>query len=254
MIISDVSFHDTPSAVQVQQAAIPPPAEMPFLTAPVRNHTSFHSTHFSRHALLRPIAREAGSKIYLQEEPVCGFWYLNHGVVGLHHTLENGKEMLVRACQQGDWFGYLGLFGSEFYHCHASVLQTASLCHIIPHSNSDFLHHHPQFAHFLLNQVVASLSDAEHRMTWIARYRSRHRVLSSLWYLTRYFPGYDWTWREVAEFAGCETETALRFSKELRQAGILDDSQRRLHIFDLERLADQLININNNSPKPSCAS
>ncbi|MEG2568854.1 MAG: cyclic nucleotide-binding domain-containing protein, partial [Acinetobacter sp.] len=118
MIISDVSFHDTPSAVQVQQAAIPPPAEMPFLTAPVRNHTSFHSTHFSRHALLRPIAREAGSKIYLQEEPVCGFWYLNHGVVGLHHTLENGKEMLVRACQQGDWFGYLGLFGSEFYHCH----------------------------------------------------------------------------------------------------------------------------------------
>ncbi|ECB0591298.1 Crp/Fnr family transcriptional regulator, partial [Salmonella enterica subsp. enterica serovar Bareilly] len=56
------------------------------------------------------------------------------------------------------------------------------------------------------------------------------------------FPGYDWTWREVAEFAGCETETALRFSKELRQAGILDDSQRRLHIRDLERLTAILNN------------
>lgn len=74
-------------------------------------------------------------------------------------------------------------------------------------------------------------------MTWIARYRTRHRVLSSLWYLTQYFPGYDWTWREVAEFAGCETETALRFSKELRLAGILDDSQRRLHVRYPEQLA-----------------
>ncbi|HCR0139808.1 Crp/Fnr family transcriptional regulator [Klebsiella aerogenes] len=245
MIIPDTNLHSISTPVQVQQAAIPPPAEMPFLAAPVRNRSTFHYAHFSRHALLRPIARETGSKIYLQEEPICGFWYLNHGVVGLHHTLENGKEMLVRACQQGDWFGYLGLFGSEFYHCHACVLQTASLCHVISHSNSEFLHHFPQFAQFLLNQVVASLSDAEHRMAWIARYRTRHRVLSSLWYLTRYFPSYDWTWREVAESAGCETETALRFSKELRLASILDDSQRRLHVCHPEQLATLLAGSHN---------
>ncbi|EAP9194288.1 Crp/Fnr family transcriptional regulator [Salmonella enterica] len=236
MTVADTSLNSIPPLVQIQQAAIPPPAEMPFLSAPVHHHTAFHYTRFTRHALLRPIARETGSKIYLQEQPTCGFWYLNHGVIGLHHTLKNGKELLVRAYQQGDWFGYLGLFGTECYHCHACVLQTASLCHVIPHSNSDFLDHYPQFAHFLLNQVVESLSDAEHRMTWIARYRTRHRVLSSLWYLTSYFPGYDWTWREVAEFAGCETETALRFSKELRLAGILDDSQRRLHVRYPERL------------------
>lgn len=242
MIIPDANFHSISTPVQIQQAAIPPPAEMPFLSAPERNHTAFHYTRFTRHALLRPIARETGSRIYLQEQPTCGFWYLTHGVIGLHHTLKNGKELLIRACLQGEWFGYLGLFGTEFYHCHACVLQTASLCHVIPHSNSEFLHHYPQFAHFLLNQVVASLSNAEHRMTWIARYRTRHRVLSSLWYLTRYFPGYDWTWREVAEFAGCETETALRFSKELRQAGILDDSQRRLHIPHPEKLATLLAN------------
>lgn len=122
MIISDASLHSIFTPAQVQQAAIPPPAEMPFLAAPVRNRSIFHYTHFSRHALLRPIARETGSKIYLQEEPICGFWYLNHGVVGLHHTLENGKEMLVRACQQGDWFGYLGLFGS------GSTIATPAFC------------------------------------------------------------------------------------------------------------------------------
>lgn len=227
----------TPPPDRVQQAVVPPPAEMPFLSVPVHSRSEFHSTHFSHHALLRSVVREAGSKIYLQEQPVCGFWFLNHGVIGLHHTLKNGKELLVRVCQQGDWFGYLGLFGSGGYHCHARVLQAASLCHVVPHSDGDFLQHHPQFARFLFNQVVENLSDAEHRMTWVARYRTRYRVLSSLWYLTQYFPGYDWAWREVAEFAGCETETALRFSKELRLAGILDDTQRRLHVRYPERLA-----------------
>lgn len=241
MIISDACFHDITPTVQTQQATILPPAEMPFLSAPVRNQVAFHYTHFSRHALLRPVAHETGSKIYFQAQPISGFWYLNYGVIGLHHTLENGKEMLIRACQQGEWFGYLGLFGTECYHCHACVLKTASLCHVIPHSDNDFLNHYPQFAHFLLNQVVTSLADAEHRMTWIARYRTRYRVLSSLWYLTQYFRGYDWTWREVAEFAGCETETALRFSKELKRMGILDDSQRRLHVLYPERLVALLI-------------
>lgn len=69
MIIPDTNIHSISTPVQVQQAAIPPPAEMPFLTAPVRNRSTFHYTHFSRHALLRPIARETGSKIYLQEQP-----------------------------------------------------------------------------------------------------------------------------------------------------------------------------------------
>lgn len=232
MIISDTDLHSLLSPAGDQL-----PVEMPFLNAPAPVESDFHYSHFSRHALLRPITHEAGSKIYLQEQSICGFWYLNHGVIGLYHSLKNGKELLVRVCQQGDWFGYLGLFGTECYHCHACVLQAASLNHVIPHSSNDFLRHHPRFADFLLNQVMASLSDAEHRMTWIAHYRTRHRVLSSLWYLTRYFPGYDWTWREVAEFAGCETETALRFSKELRQAGILDDSQRRLCVCHPERLA-----------------
>ncbi|HEL8025709.1 TPA: Crp/Fnr family transcriptional regulator [Escherichia coli] len=228
----DINVYSTSLPVQIPQTNMPLSAENTDSHIP-----EFPLHSFSHHAMLHFSTRETGSKIYFQGEPVCGFWYLNYGVIGLYHTLENGKELLVRVCRQGNWFGYLGLFGSESYHCYARILQTVSLCHVIPNSNNDFLRHYPQFTHFLLNQIVANLSDAEHRMTWITRYRTRHRVLSSIWYLTSYFPDYDWTWREVAEFAGCETETALRFSKELRLAGILEGSQSRLHVCHPEQLA-----------------
>lgn len=92
MTVSGTSLNSIPPPVQVQQAAIPPPAEMPFLSVPVHNHDTFHYTRFTRHALLRPIARETGSRIYLQEQPTCGFWYLNHGVIGLHHTLKKRQR------------------------------------------------------------------------------------------------------------------------------------------------------------------
>ncbi|WP_330982372.1 Crp/Fnr family transcriptional regulator [Scandinavium sp. SGZ-S8] len=180
--------------------------------------------------MLRDVARPGGTLLYQQEQQDQGFWYLLAGVIGLYHSLNNGKEVLVRVYQGEGWFGFTGLFGKSRYHCHARVMQEARLCHIVPHHPPTFLQHYPAFRQYLLEQMANSLADAEHRMTWIARHRSRERVLSSLWYLTQYFPGYDWTWREVAEFAGCETETALRFSKELRQASILDDSQRRLHV------------------------
>lgn len=186
--------------------------------------------------MLRDVIRSGGTPLYHQEQQDQGFWHLHEGVIGLYHSLNNGKEMLVRVYQGEGWFGFTGLFGKPRYHCHARVMQDAGLCHVVPHHPPTFLQHYPAFRQYLLEQMASSLADAEHRMTWIARHRSRERVLGSLWYLTQYFPDYDWTWREVAEFAGCETETALRISQEVRRAGILDNTQRRLHVLCPEKL------------------
>ncbi len=69
MITPDANIHSISTPVQVQQAAIPPPAEMPFLSAPVHNHTAFHYTRFTRHTLLRPIARETEVESTFRNNP-----------------------------------------------------------------------------------------------------------------------------------------------------------------------------------------
>ena len=216
--------------------------ELPFLSPPCALARGLTPYDVSGHAMLRDVIQSAGTTLYQQGQPNHGFWYMEEGVTGLYHSLQNGKEVLVRVYQGVGWFGFTSLFGKFCYHCSARIMQEARLCHIVPHNPQTFLQHYPEFHQFLLQQMAGSLADAEHRMTWITHYRSRERVLGSLLYLTHYFPGYDWTWREVAELAGCETETALRFSKEVRQAGILDDTQRRLHVLYPERLEALLVN------------
>lgn len=46
--------------------------------------------------------------------------------------------------------------------------------------------------------------------------------MDSLYFLKQHFPDYNWTYREIAEYAGCETETAIRIAKELKQNGAFD--------------------------------
>lgn len=213
--------------------------EYPFISDPQSSAELMHfpPTYFTASALVVQASKRKGETLYAQGQTVCGLWYLDSGVIGLFHTLDCGKDTLVRVYQAGNWFGFISLFGNAQHHCYARILQNATLSHVIPHENRSFINSHPEFTAILIGQLAASLADAEHRLAWIARHPARHRVLSSLWYLTQHYPSYEWAWHEVAEFAGCETETALRFSKELKQAGILDDTQRRLFVRYPEKLA-----------------
>ncbi|HCB1501725.1 TPA: Crp/Fnr family transcriptional regulator [Klebsiella michiganensis] len=217
--------------------------EYPFISGP-HNATDllpFEPSDFAEAALVIQVAKRKGELLYTQGQSVCGLWFLNSGILGLYHTLDCGKDTLVRVYQAGQWFGFINLFGNAQHHCCARVLQNTTVNHIIPHDNRAFKLEFPTFIDALIHQLAASLADAEHRLAWIARHSARHRVLSSLGYLTQQYPDYEWAWHEVAEFAGCETETALRFSKELKQAGILDGTQRRLHVRYPERLAALLV-------------
>lgn len=211
----------------------------PFVPATQENtHLScFLPETVQEHAQLIRFTAEKGELLYQQGQNVRGLWFLVSGMVGLYNVPENGKDTLVRVCHQGGWFGFISLFGNGTCHCSARVMHEAQLYHVIPHDPVTFLQHYPAFQQFLVQLLAGALADSEHRMTWIARHRTRERLLGSLWYLTQDFPDYEWTWREVAEFAGCETETALRFSKEIRRAGILDDTRRRLHVRYPDKLA-----------------
>lgn len=54
-----------------------------------------------------------GMTVYKQGETAKEFYYVNSGLIGLYHTLDNGKESLVRLYQKGDYFGYRTLFGDN---------------------------------------------------------------------------------------------------------------------------------------------
>ena len=173
---------------------------------------------------------ERNSVIYSQGERTQVFYFLQSGLVGLYHGLENGKETLIRLYHAKQYFGFRTLFSDTTYHCSARVLQEAVVTRIQPTSQAHFIADNSQFSQYLIKQLAGELYDAEHRLTKTAHKRSYDRVAEAIANLTESYPDYPWTYREVAEFCGCETETAIRISRELKKKGILDKSNRHLRM------------------------
>lgn len=166
-----------------------------------------------------------GMTVYQQGEVAQEFYYVKQGLVGLYHTLDNGKESLVRLYRQGDYFGFRTLFGlgDSRYHCNAKILIEAEIIRIKPEDIEQFFLHNVQLSKSLLQTLANELRDAEQRLAKSAYLRTLDRVIDSLYFLTSNFPYYNWTYREIAEYAGCETETAIRIAKELKQNGLFTE-------------------------------
>lgn len=159
---------------------------------------------------------EKGSLIYAQGHQAREFYFLKSGLIGLYHMLENGKESLVRIYKADDYFGFRTFFGDNHYHCSARVLQPAELVRITPLDFAEFWENNTPLITNLLKQLSAELQEAERRLCTVSYQKTQERVKSSIHYLQQHYPGYHWTNREIAEFAGCETETAIRIRRDLK--------------------------------------
>lgn len=166
-----------------------------------------------------------GMTVYNQGEKAQEFYYVKQGLIGLYHTLNNGKESLARLYKQGDYFGFRTLFDFDDcrYHCNAKVLIEAEIIRIKPENIDCFLTDNLHMSKLLLQTIANELRDAEQRLAKSAYLHTLDRVIDSLCFLTKNFPYYNWTYREIAEYAGCETETAIRIAKELKKSGLFTD-------------------------------
>lgn len=169
---------------------------------------------------------EKGYTVYSQGDSAYDFYYITKGYIGLYHILENGKETLLRLYKDQDYFGYRTLFSSsKIYHCSAKVMINANIIRIRPNDVENFLNHNQKLSNKLVMQIAYELQDAEYRLSSIAFNKSLDRVFNTIRYLTTNYPLYKWTFREIAEYAGCETETAIRLSRELKKTGLLPEAK-----------------------------
>lgn len=170
---------------------------------------------------------EKGEYLYFQGNQSNEFYYIQSGMVGLYHVTENGKESLMRVYKENDFFGYRTLFSdSKIYHCSAKVMIDCNIIKITPTQAQSFLQTNQELAKVLMYSLSRELQEAENRLSQVAFSKTLDRVFHSIRYLCENYPNYKWTYREIAEYAGCETETAIRISKELKKTGMLESNKK----------------------------
>ena len=96
----------------------------------------------------------------------------------------------------------------------------------------------PDVFRYLATFLCGELKDAELRIFRTTSATMKQRVLDALAYLHQHHGHYPWTYREVGEFCGGETETVIRICNQLKKAGVLKKESRHWKVMDEQKLLE----------------
>lgn len=182
--------------------------------------------------------------IYRAYGKASGFYLLDAGMVGLYRITEKGKEHLIRVYGAGEYFGFRSLFSNQPYHLTTRTLQTSTIRHIQVKGIEELYQYDSNLLTSLVTSVCRELGEAESRLSNIAAFEAKIRVLDSIVELFGRFQDYKWTSREIAEYSGTETQTVIRFCTKLKAKGLLDPETRSIHpvcLKDLQAYRNELV-------------
>lgn len=187
---------------------------------------------------------DKGEKIYSVNQKAEGFFFLESGLVALYRNTESGKEHLMRVYGPGEYFGFRSLFSSEPYHLTTRGLLSSSVHHIKVAGIDSLTVMSSTILKELLATVCHELGEAEARLSDVAAYNAKVRIIDAIVCLFSRFDYYPWTSREIAEYSGTDTQTVIRFSRYLKEQHLLDPGERKIRPVDihgLKKLRDNLI-------------
>lgn len=175
--------------------------------------------------------------VYAGGLPANGFYYVNDGLIGLYQTSVNGKESLLRIYGPGSYFGYRSLFTNQHYPSTARAMKNSNITKLFINNFKSLYEKNPNLANFLMSEVCEELRLSEKRIIQFNEFSAKKRILDTIYYVFSIQPNYHWTYREIAEYSCTDIATVIRYCKELKTKGILDNNSRRLVPVCLDQLA-----------------
>ncbi|MEQ1747692.1 MAG: response regulator [Saprospiraceae bacterium] len=178
--------------------------------------------------------------IFREGENPRWLYYVESGKVKLFKTSDDGRELIVKIAQAGDFLGFLPLFGDRSYPESATALEDCTI-KLLP--KQDFIAlvfgHRDVNARFI-KMLAGHIAEREQQLIELAYNSVRKRVAGALVRLC------DQTkennihlFREdLASIAGTAKETLIRTLTDFKNEGLIEVKDSVVVVVKLEKLRD----------------
>jgi len=116
--------------------------------------------------LQKPLSYHPNQFVHRAGDIADGLYYIERGTIRINKLSNEGKELLVIDLVQGEWFGFIGCFGSGIRPNDAVALDTAKLLHLSKRNLDRVIKQYPSIslnvAHLLASYVEYYGSVYEH--------------------------------------------------------------------------------------------
>jgi CRP-like cAMP-binding protein len=203
-------------------------------------------------ALLEKVAANQVNLTYHKGEILCkqgGFashiFYLTEGLVKIYRE-HNDKNLILKLIKPGEFIGLSSLYNKGVFrysaasidHCRVYSLSAETMQHLIKNDAT--------FAENIIARLNANTAHFFDRIISLTQKQLHGRIADAILHLSRDIYQSDsfnmlLTRRDLAEFCGMSTESAIRILKEFHNDKIVDIEGKELKIISqklLERLSE----------------
>ena len=181
--------------------------------------------------------------VFLEGDPPDRLVILLKGRIKLTRTSE-GKDVILRLVEPGDWFGGVAAFGRRAHPYSAQALDPSVVMDIRGEDFALLMTRYPAMAQQVIEGLTEQLIEAHEMIRRLALEPVEPRLAYTLLQLAargggRVTPGValpSITRQNLAELAGTTVETAIRILSKWKRAGLVREDNGRIVIADLAAL------------------
>ncbi|RYY67630.1 MAG: response regulator [Chitinophagaceae bacterium] len=186
-------------------------------------------------------------RIFTEGNHPVRLYYVQKGKVKVYKTNEEGKELILKIANEGDFFGYISLLENTLYRENAMALEDCEIAAIPRSEFEELMNANPQVTRRFISLLSKDVREKEEQILKIAYNSLRRKVADAL--LTaqeRFRLGGDrlpihLTRENLAAIAGTATESLIRTLTDFKTEGLIDIHDGSISILDYDRLV-RLVN------------
>lgn len=175
--------------------------------------------------------------IFREGEHPRWLYFVEKGMVKIYKTSDDGRELIVKIAQPGDFLGFLALFQDDAYPESAAAVEDCSI-KLIPKSDFAALVFGNRDVNIRFIKMLANhVAEREQQLIELAYYSVRRRVSTALVQLFDQTHGPLHLLREdLAALAGTAKETLIRTLTDFKNEGLLEIHDGVITILKADKL------------------
>ena len=179
---------------------------------------------------------DRGEVLFLEGDPCAGLYILQEGCVKLYRLSPQGRQYILRLCQEGDTFNEVAVFDGKGNPVNAEAIEPGRTWVVEPGCLREMVTTQPEFAQKVINNLGSNLRMLVRTASELAFYQVTHRLAR----LISLDPGGEsnragalrLTQEEMAARLGTVREVVARSLRELERSGAIRTVNRRITIAD----------------------
>lgn len=192
--------------------------------------------HLSENRELRHYRKK--DLVFREGENPRWLYFVESGKVKIYKTSDDGRELIVKVAQEGDFLGFLALFSENTYPESASALEDCTI-KLVP--RQDFVAlvfgNRDVNARFI-KMLAGHIAEREQQLIELAYNSVRKRAATTLAHLCEQSGSMEvhLLREDLAALAGTAKETLIRTLTDFRNEGMIDIRDGVVHVLKLEKL------------------